>query len=58
MDKVERIEEHLKTHPSDYQSVISLYKARSKAIEKKRGAKRIERLKLIAEWREKLEKHS
>ena len=54
--KSEKIEEHLKTHPTDYQSVISLYKTRSKEIEKKIGARRIERLKRIAEWRERLEK--
>lgn len=54
--KSEKIAEHLKTHPTDYQSVISLYKARSKEIEKRIGARRIERLKRIAEWRERLEK--
>lgn len=54
--KSEKIAEHLKTHPTDYQSVISLYKARSKEIEQRIGKRRIERLKRIAEWRERLEK--
>lgn len=54
--KSEKIAEHLNTHPTDYQSVISLYKARSKEIEQKIGKRRIERLKRIAEWRERLEK--
>ena len=54
--KSEKIAEHLKTHQTDYQSVISLYKARSKEIEQGIGKRRIERLKRIAEWRERLEK--
>lgn len=54
----ERIEEHLKTHPTDYQSVISLYKTRSKEIEQGIGKRRIEKLKRIAEWRERLEKRA
>lgn len=56
--KSEKIAEHLKMHPTDYQSVISLYKTRSKEIEQGIGKRRIERLKRIAEWRERLEKHS
>lgn len=56
--KSEKIAEHLKAHPTDYQSVISLYKARSKEIEQEIGKRRIERLKRIAEWRERLEKQS
>ena len=54
--KSEKIAEHLKPHPTDYQSVISLYKTRSKEIEQGVGRRRIERLKRIAEWREGLEK--
>lgn len=55
MDKVERIENHLRTHPSDYQSVISLYKARSRDIERERKMRSIEKRKKTAEWRKKLE---
>lgn len=55
MTKVEKIEAHLRTHPSDYQSVISLYKNRSKEIERERKKAYIEKRKKIAEWRERLE---
>lgn len=48
-----RIEEHLKEHPADYQSVISLYKQRSKAIEKEIRKREIEMLRKVAEIRRK-----
>ena len=54
----EKIEEHLKSHPTDYQSVIALYKARSKEIESKINVRRVEKLKRIAEWRGKLEERA
>ena len=48
---IERIEEHLKEHPADYQSVISLYKQKSKEIEKKRRKREIEMLRKVARIR-------
>lgn len=52
---IERLEEHVKEHPADYQSVVSLYKQRSKMIEKKREKRRQEKQKLIAEMRRRLD---
>lgn len=51
---IERLEEHIKEHPADYQSVISLYKQRSKAIEKRRRNREIEMLRKVAEIRRQL----
>lgn len=51
MKDLERITEHLAKHPHDYQSVISLYKARSRLIEKEMQQRSIEKRKLIAECR-------
>ena len=56
--KSEKIAEHLKTHPTDYQSVIALYKTRSKEIERGIHKRRVEKLKRIAEWRERLEERA
>ena len=53
-ERLLRLSEHIKRHPSDYQSVISFYKLRSKASERERRLKRIPRLRLIAECRRKL----
>ena len=60
MDKIERVKEHLTRHPSDYQSVVSLYKLQSKEIEKRRWDRKTERLRKIAECRRALneQKHS
>lgn len=49
---LERLERHVKEHPADYQSVISLFKQRSKAIEKDIEKRRIAKQKLIAEMKE------
>ena len=38
-EKVARIQNHLRNHPADYQSVISLFKNNSKAIELDRKRK-------------------
>ena len=50
-EKIERITEHLQEHPADYQSVISLYKLRSDAIEYEIEQRRIEKKKMVAECR-------
>lgn len=51
---IKRVEQHLKEHPSDYQSVISLLKLRSKKIDKDIEQRRIDKMKRIAECRRKL----
>ena len=52
--KVARIEKHLEENPADYESVVSLFKTRSKVIEAARRRRQNERLKKVAEWRKKL----
>ena len=51
---IERLEQHIKEHPADYQSVIALFKQKSKAIEKKRQREANEMLRRIAECRREL----
>lgn len=52
---IEKMEEHLRTHPTDYQTVISLYKAKSAEIEKRRRQREIERIRKVQKWRRELE---
>lgn len=54
MNKVERISEHLKKHPTDYVSVIALYKARSDAIEHDLYLRKVEKRKKIAECKRRI----
>lgn len=53
-----KLENHIKNHPKDYQSVIALYKARSDLIEKELKEKRIEKLKKIEKARKEYAKHT
>lgn len=53
IEKVKKIEEHLKEHPTDYQAVIAHLKARSDAIDYAQKQKLIERHKRLAEIRRK-----
>lgn len=53
-DRLRRLETHVKNHPTDYQSVISLLKLRSAFIEKQRKQKQIERLRKVAAYRKML----
>lgn len=53
IEKVKKLEEHLKEHPTDYQAVIAHLKARSDAIDYAQKRKLIERHKRIAEIRRK-----
>ena len=53
IEKVRRLEEHLKGHPTDYQAVIAHLKARSDAIDYAQKQKLIERKKRLAEIRRK-----
>jgi len=48
-EKVERLESHLREHPSDYQAVIAHLKARSDMYEHVAHQRTIERLKRVAE---------
>ena len=50
-DKVERLEEHLSEHPTDYQAVVALLKRRSDLIEHRAWLRMIERRKAVAEVR-------
>lgn len=52
-EKVERLEKHVKTHPTDYQAVIGLLKARSDLIEHGLYLQMIERKKKVAYYRRK-----
>lgn len=54
MNKVERIMKHLQEHPTDYVSVIALYKARSDAIEHELLLRKIEKRKKIAECKRRI----
>lgn len=51
--KVERLEEHLKKHPTDYQAVVAHLVARSDAIDHAQRMKLVERQKRLAEIRRK-----
>ena len=51
IEKVERLEEHLKEHPTDYQAVVALLKRRSDLIEHRAWLRMIERKKAVAEVR-------
>lgn len=53
-DRLRRLETHVRNHPTDYQSVISLLKLRSKAIEKQRKQKQIKHLRKVAAYRKML----
>ena len=58
IEKVERLEEHLKEHPTDYQAVVALLKRRSDLIEHRVWLRMIERKKKVAEIRkQRKEKH-
>ena len=52
--KLERMDEHLKEHPHDYQTVISRLKTASDAFEQQRKWQRDWRLKRVAEVRRQL----
>lgn len=49
--KLKKMDEHLKEHPHDYQTVISRMKTNSDAIDHKRKQSRNERLARLAEIR-------
>ena len=57
-EKIQRLEEHLKTHPRDYESVIALYKLRSSEAAKILKEKNNARMKDIAKWRKILEERA
>lgn len=51
VDKLERLDKHLKQHPKDYQSVIARMKTFSDAVEHEMYLKRIERIKKVERYR-------
>lgn len=50
-EKIKRMDEHLETHPHDYQTVISRMKVASKYIDEQRRQKTISRLRNVAKYR-------
>lgn len=51
MEKLERLDNHLKQHPHDYQSVISRMKTYSDAVEHEMYLRKVARLKKVAKYR-------
>lgn len=51
IDRLERLDNHIKEHPKDYQAVIAKMKTYSDAIEHDLYLRRIERLKKVAKYR-------
>lgn len=51
LDKLERLDNHLKRHPKDYQSVIAKMKTYSDAVEHEMYLKRIERMKKVERYK-------
>jgi len=49
--KAEKMREHLKMHPHDYQCVVSLLKAESASIECERNKRKNEHMALVAKYR-------
>ena len=52
--KLDRMDEHLKRHPHDYQTVIARFKTASEAYDYVKKKQRDERLKRLAEIKKKL----
>lgn len=55
VDKIEKLENHVKSNPKDYQAVVALLIARSDAIHHERKRKMDMRLKKVAEYRRMLD---
>lgn len=53
--RLERLDNHIVEHPTDYQAVIARLKVRSDAIEHEMYLKKTARLKRVAEYRRKYE---
>ena len=53
IDKLKRLDDHIKRHPKDYQSKIAWMKTYSDAVEHELYLRRVERLKKVAEYRRK-----
>lgn len=50
-NNIKKLQEHIEKHPSDYQAVISLFKANSEQIQYEIDKKKHEKRKKIAECR-------
>lgn len=48
-ERIERLETHLRKHPSDYQAVIAHLKARSDMFDHMTHQRMVERMKRVAE---------
>lgn len=58
LSKIDRIDNHLISHPHDYQSVIARMKLYSKAIDYQQRQIANKRLKKVAEYRRRLNEQS
>lgn len=52
-EKAERMRKHLRTHPKDWQTVVSLFKTESKSVDYEKWQRTIEKQKVVAEYRRK-----
>lgn len=50
-EKLERLDEHLMKHPTDYQARIAKLKAYSNAVDHKMYLRKVARLKKVAKYR-------
>lgn len=55
MDKLERLDNHIRRHPKDYQSKIAWMKTYSDAVEHEMYLRKVERLKRVAKYRREYE---
>ena len=51
IDKLKRLDDHIRRHPKDYQSKIAWMKTYSNAVEHEMYLKRIERIKKVERYR-------
>lgn len=58
-ERIDRLKEHIAEHPTDYQAVIGLLKARSDAIDHMIYESRIDKARKVAKYRREYnEEHS
>ena len=53
-ERLQKLENHVREHPTDYQSVIALYKLRSDNYSRQMKQRQIAKLRKIAKYRRKL----
>ena len=53
-ERLQKLENHVREHPTDYQSVIALYKLRSDNYSRQMKQRQIAKLRKIAKYRREL----